>query len=54
MRIDTNIHFISLDEDFNKSIDYENKHYVIKNSNELLINSLLGIEELNLPNINLI
>ena len=38
----------SLDEDFIKSIDYENKHYVIKNSNELLINSLLGIEELKL------
>lgn len=38
----------SLDEDFIKSIDYENKYYVIKNSNELLINSLLGKEELKL------
>lgn len=38
----------SLDEDFIKSIDYENKYYIIKNSNELLINSLLGKEELKL------
>lgn len=38
----------SLDEDFVKSIDYENKYYIIKDSNELLINSLLGKEELKL------
>lgn len=38
----------SLDEDYVKSISYEKSFYVIKNSNELMINSLLGKDELKL------
>ena len=38
----------SLDEDFIKSISYEKNYYVVKNSNEMLMNSLLGENELEL------
>ena len=41
----------SLDEDFIKSISYEKNYYVVKNSNEMLMNSLLGENELELKTV---